>query len=116
MLLHDRPSEAWTVASLATAVEVSRAKLARHFTELVGEPPMSYLTGWRLTLASDLLRDPDLSVAKIADQVGYSGPFALSAAAFKRERGVSPQEYRRGKRSQEALATGSDGRTVMLRR
>ncbi|CAM5297917.1 AraC family transcriptional regulator [Streptomyces] [Streptomyces griseus] len=115
VLLHDRPSEPWTVASLASAVEVSRAKLARHFTELVGEPPMSYLTGWRLTLASDLLRDPDLSVAKIAEQVGYSGPFALSAA-FKRERGVSPQEYRRGKRSEQVPATGSDGRTVMLRR
>ncbi len=95
MLLHDRPSEAWTVASLATAVEVSRAKLARHFTELVGEPPMSYLTGWRLTLASDLLRDPDLSVAKIADQVGYSGTVRaerrrLQTRARRQPPGVSP--------------------------
>ncbi|MET7906342.1 AraC family transcriptional regulator [Streptomyces sp. NPDC005355] len=113
-LLHERPGESWTVASLAASVGVSRAALARHFTELVGEPPMSYLTGWRLTLAADLLRDPDMSVAKIAQQVGYSGPFALSAA-FKRERGVSPQEFRRGERSEETLASGSDGRTVVLR-
>ncbi|WTO33963.1 AraC family transcriptional regulator [Streptomyces achromogenes] len=113
-LLHERPSESWTVASLAASVGVSRAVLARRFTGLVGEPPMSYLTGWRLTLASELLRDPDLSVANIAQKVGYSGPFALSAA-FKRERGVSPQEFRRGKRSEETLTTGSDGRTVVLR-
>ncbi|MEV5436545.1 AraC family transcriptional regulator [Streptomyces sp. NPDC052682] len=114
-LLHERPSEPWTVASLASSVGTSRAVLARHFTELVGEPPMSYLTGWRLTLASELLRDPELSVAGIAQRVGYSGPFALSAA-FKRERGVSPQEFRRGKRAGEAMATGSDDRTVILRR
>ncbi|GHJ29929.1 AraC family transcriptional regulator [Streptomyces hygroscopicus subsp. sporocinereus] len=113
-LLHERPGESWTVASLAASVGVSRAALARNFTELVGEPPMSYLTGWRLTLAADLLRDLDMSVAKIAQQVGYSGPFALSAA-FKRERGVSPQEFRRGERSEETMATGSDGRTVVLR-
>lgn len=114
-LLHERPSEPWTVASLASSVGTSRAVLARHFSRLVGEPPMSYLTGWRLTLASELLRDPELSVARIAQQVGYSGPFALSAA-FKRERGVSPQEFRRGKRSGEAMAAGADERTVVLGR
>ncbi|WP_030545840.1 AraC family transcriptional regulator [Streptomyces albus] len=93
--LHERPAEAWTVAALASAAGVSRAVLARRFTELVGEPPMSYLTGWRLTLAADLLRDPDLSLAAIARRVGYSTPFALSTA-FKRERGLSPQEFRTG--------------------
>ncbi|MFI1950367.1 helix-turn-helix transcriptional regulator [Streptomyces xinghaiensis] len=95
--LHERPGEAWTVASLASAAGVSRAVLARRFTGLVGEPPMSYLTGRRLTLAADLLRDPGLSLAAIARRVGYSSPFALSTA-FKRERGVSPQEYRNGNR------------------
>lgn len=114
-LLHERFSESWTVASLAASVGISRAVLARRFTELVGEPPMSYLTGWRLTLASELLRDPGLSIAGIAQRVGYSGPFALSTA-FKRERGVSPQQFRQGKRSQETPASGSDGRTVILRR
>ncbi|MFF9527285.1 helix-turn-helix domain-containing protein [Streptomyces achromogenes] len=69
---------------------------------------------WCFDARSELLRDPDLSVANIAQEVGYSGPFALSAA-FKRERGVSPQEFRRGKRSEETLTTGSDGRTVVLR-
>jgi AraC-like DNA-binding protein len=54
---------------------------------------MSYLTGWRLTLAADLLREPDATVGAVARQVGYSSPFALSAA-FKRVRGISPQEHR----------------------
>ncbi|SFK91567.1 AraC family transcriptional regulator [Streptomyces pini] len=112
-LLHERPGRPWTVASLASAVGVSRAALARRFTELVGEPPMSYLTGWRLTLAAELLRDPELSIAGVARRVGYSGPFALSTA-FKRERGVSPREFRRGERPGESAETCSDERTVVL--
>lgn len=50
-LLQDEPARPWTVASLAAAVGLSRAAFARRFTELVGEPPMAYLTGWRLSLA-----------------------------------------------------------------
>jgi AraC-like DNA-binding protein len=92
-MLHNNPAAPWTVASLASATGVSRAALARRFTDLVGEPPMSYLTGWRLTLAADLLREPDATVAAVARQVGYSSPFALSTA-FKRVRGISPQEHR----------------------
>ncbi|MGH8839480.1 MAG: AraC family transcriptional regulator [Jiangellaceae bacterium] len=92
-MLHNNPAASWTVASLAAATGVSRAALARRFTDLVGEPPMSYLTGWRLTLAADLLREPDATVGAVARQVGYGSPFALSAA-FKRVRGISPQEHR----------------------
>ncbi|GIG88661.1 AraC family transcriptional regulator [Plantactinospora endophytica] len=94
-MLHHNPSYAWTVASLAAATGVSRAGLSRRFTDLVGEPPMTYLTGWRLALAADLLREPDSTVASVARQVGYGSPFALSTA-FKRERGVSPHQYRIG--------------------
>jgi AraC-like DNA-binding protein len=93
-MLHDDPARPWTVAALAAAVGVSRAALARRFTTLVGEPPMVYLTGWRLALAADLLREPDATVAAVARRVGYGSPFALSAA-FKRVRGVSPQQHRR---------------------
>jgi AraC-like DNA-binding protein len=92
-LLHNQPDHPWTVASLAASVGISRAALARRFTDLVGEPPMSYLTSWRLTLAADLLREPNTTLASVARQVGYSTPFALSAA-FKRVHGISPQEHR----------------------
>jgi AraC-like DNA-binding protein len=91
--MQNHPAEPWTVASLASYIGVSRATLARRFAELVGEPPMSFLTGWRLSLAADLLRSPDATVGSVARQVGYSTPFALSTA-FKRARGVSPQQFR----------------------
>ncbi|MCS7477188.1 AraC family transcriptional regulator [Umezawaea endophytica] len=92
-LLQQNPAHPWTVASLAAKIGVSRAALARRFTDLVGEPPMAFLTGWRLALAADLLRETDATVGAVARQVGYGSSFALSTA-FKRERGVSPQEFR----------------------
>jgi AraC-like DNA-binding protein len=92
-LMQDEPARPWTVASLAARCGVSRAHLARRFHELAGEPPMAYLTRWRLDLAADLLRESDATVEAVARRVGYSGSFALSAA-FKRVRGISPQEYR----------------------
>jgi AraC-like DNA-binding protein len=91
-LLHDEPGRRWTVASLAAEVGVSRAALARRFTALVGEPPMGYLTTWRLTLAADRLRDPQTSVASVAAEVGYANPFAFSTA-FKRHHGISPRRH-----------------------
>jgi AraC-like DNA-binding protein len=51
------------------------------------------LTGWRLTLAADLLAEPHATVGAVARQVGYGSSFALSAA-FKRVRGISPQQHR----------------------
>jgi AraC-like DNA-binding protein len=92
-VLHHQPAHPWTVATLAAEAGVSRAALARRFTELVGEPPMAFLAGWRLALAADLLREPGHTVGAVARQVGYGSAFALSTA-FKRVRGVSPQEYR----------------------
>ncbi|MFI6180718.1 AraC family transcriptional regulator [Nonomuraea sp. NPDC051191] len=94
-MLHNNPAHPWTVAALAAEVGVSRAALARRFTDLVGEPPMSFLTDWRLALAADLLREPDATIGSVARKVGYGSPFALSAA-FKRVRGISPQEHRTG--------------------
>ncbi|MEU7573700.1 AraC family transcriptional regulator [Micromonospora sp. NPDC049240] len=91
-MLHHDPARPWTVASLAAGVGISRAALARRFTGLVGEPPMSYLTGWRLALAADLLREPGATVGAVARRVGYGSSFALSAA-FKRRYGVSPRQH-----------------------
>jgi AraC-like DNA-binding protein len=92
-MLHNSPAHPWTVESLAAAVGVSRATLARRFQELVGEPPMTFLTGWRLALAADLLRGSDATIESVAQRVGYGSAFALSTA-FKRVQGVSPQKYR----------------------
>ncbi|MEU5220014.1 AraC family transcriptional regulator [Streptomyces sp. NPDC020807] len=92
-LLHDRPAHPWTVGELAGATGVSRATLARRFTDLVGEPPMTYLTGWRLGLAADLLARSDATVETVARRVGYRSAFGLSVA-FKRVYGTRPSHHR----------------------
>jgi AraC-like DNA-binding protein len=102
-LLDEDPARRWRVADLADEAGVSRAALARRFTEIVGEPPMAYLTRRRLDIAADLLRDPHSTVGAVARQVGYGDAFALSAA-FKRVFGLSPQQYR-------AIPPSDDGRT-----
>lgn len=92
-LLHRDPARAWTLESLAVETGASRASLARRFNARVGEPPMTFLKHWRLALAADLLCDPKETVGTVAEKVGYSSPFAFSAA-FKRARGLSPQDHR----------------------
>lgn len=93
-LLENNPQRPWTVEELARCSGVSRATLAKRFTDVVGEPPIAYLTAWRLALAADLLREPDTTVARVARTVGYGSPFTFSTA-FKRRYGYSPQEHRR---------------------
>jgi AraC-like DNA-binding protein len=100
--LHENPAHRWTVAALAARVGMSRAAFAARFTGLVGEPPLTYLTGWRMTLGADLLRDTEATVATVARTVGYQDAFAFSVA-FKRARGVTPSLWRR------RIGSGPDG-------
>jgi AraC-like DNA-binding protein len=113
-LLRDDPAHGWTVAELAGRIGVSRAALARRFTNLVGEPPMTFLTSWRLALAADRLTDPGTTIGTIAHEVGYGSAFALSAA-FKRERGVSPRDHRAALAEQFGIA-GAGAERQTLRR
>jgi AraC-like DNA-binding protein len=92
-LIHDSPEQAWTISMLARSVGTSRANLARRFNDLVGEPPITYLTKWRLSLAADLLCQPTATVTNTARSVGYGSPFAFSTA-FKRRYGISPHQHR----------------------
>jgi AraC-like DNA-binding protein len=92
-LMVDQPGVRWSVEELAAAAHVSRAAFARRFTTLVGEPPLTFLTRWRLALAADLLADHARTLESVARAVGYGTPFALSTA-FKREYGVSPRDFR----------------------
>ena len=105
-LLHNNPAHPWTVGNLAGDVGVSRAALARRFTGLVGEPPMTFLTGWRLALASDLLLEPGATVGAVARKVGYGSPFTFSTA-FKRLYGISPQAHRNATRPAAGVSTQS---------
>ncbi|MEV6305357.1 AraC family transcriptional regulator [Actinoplanes sp. NPDC051861] len=92
--IHREPAHDWTVASLAAEAGLSRAPFARRFAEVLGQPPMTYLTWWRMTVAAGLLRRTDTPLSGIAAQVGYASEFAF-AAAFKRRFGLAPGRYRR---------------------
>lgn len=91
--LHADPARAWTVEALGRVAGLSRAAFARRFTQTVGEPPLSYLTGWRMALAQDALRRDGSTLASVAREVGYGSEFALSAA-FRRHVGEAPGRWR----------------------
>lgn len=93
-LLHEEPAAPWTVAELARRAHVSRATMAARFRAAVGQPPMTYLTAWRLALAADRLAAGNATTAVIAEEVGYSNAFTFSTA-FTRVYGTSPTGYRR---------------------
>ena len=92
-LLHAEPARRWTVSALARAVMVSRTVLVDRFNDMLGRPPIRYLTEWRLSLASGLLRTTDLGVAEVGTRVGYTSEEAFSRA-FKRALGQAPAHWR----------------------
>ncbi|MBL8687963.1 MAG: AraC family transcriptional regulator [Rhodospirillaceae bacterium] len=93
-LLHGNPSRDWTIEELAREVGVSRSVLAERFGELVGMPPMLYLSKWRMQLASCMLSAGDVNIAQIAAEIGYGSEAAFSRA-FKKLVGVPPSAWRR---------------------
>lgn len=93
-ILHDRPAEPWTLATIAGEAHVSRATLARRFTDAVGEAPLAYLRRWRMQLATQRLKHTTDTVETIARDVGYSSEYAFNRA-FSRHRGHPPGRYRR---------------------
>ncbi len=103
-LIHRDPAHAWTVASLAQKVAMSRSAFAARFTELVGEPVMRYVTRWRMYVAMDALKEQDTSVAEVASRLGYQSEAAFSRA-FKRIISVSPGAVRRSAVTEEYSAS-----------
>ncbi|MFI6538287.1 AraC family transcriptional regulator [Nonomuraea sp. NPDC050547] len=92
--IHRDPAAPWTVESLGREAGLSRAAFSRRFTQLVGQPPLGYLTWWRLSTAAHLLRESDAPLGEISARVGYGSEFAF-ANAFKREYGLAPGKFRR---------------------
>lgn len=97
-LLHAEPARDWEVEALARQAGLSRSALNERFNALIGEPPMQYLTGWRLALASQALASSNDAVARIAERVGYDSEAAFNRA-FKREFGIPPAAWRRSVRA-----------------
>ncbi len=92
-LIHQSPARKWTVKDLAEAVALSRSAFSARFTERVGEPPMRYLTRWRMLRATRLLKN-EVRIETIAEMLGYESEAAFRKA-FKREIGIPPAQYRK---------------------
>lgn len=102
-LMHERPELRWTLNELARRTSQSRATFARRFLRLVGEPPLTYMTRWRMSLAMQLLRTTELSLETIAERIGYESATALGKA-FTRNLGITPGRYRKSKHPSAARA------------
>jgi AraC-like DNA-binding protein len=94
-LIHAKPAHAWTLEELAKLVGQSRSVLAERFADIVGIPPMHYLSKWRMQIAAELLGSGNTSLSEIAAQVGYESDSAFSRA-FKKMTGIAPSAWRRG--------------------
>ncbi len=108
-LMHKSAESPWSVATLAGEVHMSRASFAERFTQLVGVPPMQYLTQLRMQLASAWIRDENMSVGEAAQRLGYSSDASFSRA-FKRTIGVPPGALRAGRSPQLAAEPSPSGR------
>ncbi|MFC8920672.1 AraC family transcriptional regulator [Streptomyces sp. NPDC057116] len=106
--VHRDPAHPWTVQELAAAVGLSRTTFAARFSTYVGQPPMAYLTWWRLSTAARLLRESTAPLAGIARQVGYGSEFAF-AHAFKRQFHTAPGTYRRTATTTDAPGPDASG-------
>jgi transcriptional regulator GlxA family with amidase domain len=97
--LHQQPEQNWRLDSMAEVAGLSRSTLAERFSRVMGQPAMDYLTQHRLSLTAWYLRSSSLSMARIAERVGYASESALSQA-FRRELGISPRDYRKNPAAQ----------------
>lgn len=97
-LLHEKPEAPWTLERLADEAAMSRSTLHERFVHFIGQPPMQYLTQWRIQVATTLLRDTRSKLVEVARRVGYESEAAFSRA-FKRAVGVSPGAWRDGRRA-----------------
>ena len=107
-LLHSRVTHPWTIANLAEEVGISRSALVERFTRYLGEPPMTYLTRWRLQLAARSLEKTSRGIAEVASDVGYESEAAFNRA-FKREFGQPPGRYRSDRRKSSVKSQTNSG-------
>jgi AraC-like DNA-binding protein len=96
-LLHARPGHPWSLEELARETNSSRSNVAKRFTDMVGQPPMQYLTQWRMQVASNLLSQTGAKIAAIGADVGYDSEAAFSRA-FKKATGAAPGAWRAARR------------------
>ena len=113
LALHRQVAHPWTVGSLARRAGSSRTRLAERFRHYLGEPPMEYLTKWRLRLGAEMLQSSEKGVAEIAHAVGYGSESAFNRA-FKREYGGPPAKFRKQRRSNGVASSAKNTKKARL--
>ena len=108
-LMHSRVAHPWTIAALADEVGISRSALVERFGRYLAEPPIAYLTRWRLHLAAESLKKTSRGLAELAADVGYESEAAFNRA-FKKEFGQSPGRYRTEHQRAVSTAVATIGR------
>ncbi len=111
--IHDDVAQPWTVASLAGVAGMSRAAFSAEFTRRVGQPPLTYLRAWRLTLARAALAHGDATVADIARRIGYTSQSAFGHA-FRRAFGAPPKAVARSKDRQLSSSCSPEAAQVIF--
>jgi len=109
-LLHQRPAQPWTIATLAAEVGVSRSVLAERFQHFLTDTPIGYLTRWRLHLAAQLLTSTSKSVAEVAGDIGYESEPSFNRA-FKRVFNLPPARFRSRSKAERETSLGNGGST-----
>jgi AraC-like DNA-binding protein len=112
--IHRSPERHWTIADLAQEVGISRSVLAERFRHFLGEPPMTYLSRWRLQLGARMLSSTSHSVARISGEVGYESEPAFNRA-FRREFGLPPARFRTRAKSARNAVPGEKEQSAMDR-
>jgi len=107
-LMHDKPGYAWGLAELASATSMSRSTFATRFRATAGQPPLAYLTRWRMRLAERALRDEDMTIAALAAELGYASESSFSHA-FQRTIGTTPGRYRSAARARPRSSSALTG-------
>jgi AraC family transcriptional regulator, activator of mtrCDE len=93
-IMHKKPGTEWTLPLLSEIAGMSRTAFSEKFSQLVGQTPVAYLAEYRMQEAERLMLDPNNSVKKIAEDLGY-GTEASFRKAFKRVTGLNTSEVRR---------------------
>lgn len=91
--MHGAPSRKWTTYNLAKEAGMSRSSFTQHFKRIIGMPPLTYLSDYRLRIAARHLRLKQYNIGQIGALVGYASNSTFSQA-FKRAYGMSPKAYR----------------------
>jgi AraC-like DNA-binding protein len=92
--IHNDPQKDWDLLSFSRIAGMSRSSFASQFSSLIGQPPLSYLSYWRMQIAAQLIRQQlGMNMSEISQKVGYLSEHAFSKA-FKRYHGVSPSQFR----------------------